>query len=149
MNASTLTLDLLDGKSAIRLTDVSSLVASDASGQFGIWPGHAALVTVLEPGLFRYRQAGSDHWRHGACTGGLLHCLSQAPGEPQSETPDQTLVRVVSRRFILGELPEALQTQLEALLAQERNLRLSTLDKVSKLDLAFYKRMQQLAQTAS
>ena len=42
----TLSLMLLDGREATRIDGVASLVAGDASGQFGLQPAHEALVTV-------------------------------------------------------------------------------------------------------
>jgi len=98
-----LTLTLLDGVTALRIEGVASLVATDATGQFGLQPGHAPLLTVLEPGLFRYRQGGD--WTWAASAGGMLHCTRDAGG---------TQVAVVSRRFVLGAEPEALQGQLDA-----------------------------------
>lgn len=139
MSAPSITLTLLDGRSSTRIEQVTSLVAQDASGQFGILPGHVALVTVLEPGLFRYRTGTDQTWSYGASAGGLLHCV------PDGGT---TQVRIVSRRFLLGDEPETLQAQLDDMLANERTLRLSTRDNVGQLDQAFYKRMQQLAQMA-
>jgi F-type H+-transporting ATPase subunit epsilon len=44
--------------------DVVSLVAEDASGSFGILPGHADFVTVLSPSVVS--------WRHE--DGGMGHC---------------------------------------------------------------------------
>ncbi len=141
MNAAVLTLTLLDGKSSLGMGDVASIVAADASGQFGLLPGHAPLVTVLEPGLFRYRRAGHTAWTFGASAGGLLMC---------GRCADQgTLVSIVSRRFLQGDEPEALQTKLDALLEREGVLRLSTRASREQLDLALYRRMQQLAETQS
>ncbi|HYA76688.1 MAG TPA: F0F1 ATP synthase subunit epsilon [Burkholderiaceae bacterium] len=138
MNAATLTLRLLDGTSCVDVEDVTSLIAADASGEFGLLPGHAPLVTVLEPGLFRYRTTLHDDWLYGACAGGLLSCLRP----PERKTQ----VCIVSRRFLRGEEPEALQSQLDALLEREGMLRLSTRASRERLDLAFYKRLQELAQ---
>lgn len=137
MSASSITLILLDGRASTPLARVTSLIAQDASGQFGILPGHVDLVTVLEPGLFRYRTASGTAWSYGASSGGLLYC-ERAAGLTQ--------VRIVSRRFLLGDEPEALQTQLDDILRDERTLCISTRDSVAQLDQAFYKRMQQLAQ---
>lgn len=139
MNAAALTLILLDGKSSVRMDDVTSIVAADASGQFGLLPGHLALVTVLEPGLFRYCRSQHSAWAFGACVGGLLMCEKAADHGTQ--------VRVVSRRFLQGDEPEALQTQLDELLERESVLRLSTRESREQLDLALYRRMQQLSET--
>ena len=137
MNAQRIHLTLLDGSSVHRIDQVSSLVAQDASGQFGLLPGHVALVTVLEPGLFRYKVGEDETWVYGASAGGVLHC------EPQVQA---TEVRVVSRRFLWGDEPEALQERLNALLSKESTLRVSTRDSIAQLDQAFYKRMQRLSE---
>ena len=133
----TLSLMLLDGREATRIDGVASLVAGDASGQFGLQPGHEALVTVLEPGLFRYRLVGSETWTWCACAGGMLSCRHEGGA---------AIVRVVSRRFLRGADAEALQSQLDALLQREHGMRVSTRESRDQLELAFYKRMQQLAQ---
>lgn len=135
-----MTLTLLDGRSSTVIEPVSSLVATDGSGQFGLLPGHAELITMLEPGLLRYRTTPDADWTYSACTGGLLYCLPAA---------GRTAVRIVSRRFLQGAAPEDLQVQLDQLLESERTLRLSLQDSIEHLDLSFYKRMQQLAQTGS
>jgi len=132
-------LELLDGTSSVRVEEIVSIIAADASGEFGVLPGHAALVTVLEPGLFRYRRAQQTDWSYGACVGGLLSC-TPSPGWG-------TTVCIVSRRFLRGDEPEALQTQLDELLEREGELRVSTRESRERLDLTFYKRMQQLSQT--
>ena len=139
MSDAALCLILLDGTSSTCIEDVTSIVAADASGQFGLLPGHDALVTVLEPGLFRYREASKISWSYGACVGGLLSC---SPGAGR-----RTQVRIVSRRFLHGDEPELLQTQLAELLEREGMLRVSTRESRERLDLAFYKRIQQLSQT--
>lgn len=139
--ASVMSLQLLDGRAAVRIDDATSLVAADASGQFGILPGHAPLVTVLEPGLFRYRRLGAPDWVFGACAGGLLSCARGATAG--------TEVRIVSRRFLQSAQPEALQQALARLLAREGALRLSTRESRGQLDLALYRRMQELAETGS
>ena len=139
MNANSITLTLLDGRSATRLGPLASLVAQDASGQFGILPGHIALVTVLEPGIFRFRMGGATAWSYGACAGGLLYCQDHSEG---------TQVQIVSRRFLLGEVPEELQDLLEGMLASEHSLRMSTRDSLAQLEQAFYKRVQALGQQA-
>jgi F-type H+-transporting ATPase subunit epsilon len=128
---------LLDGERTLRIDDAASLVAADASGQFGIRPGHMPLVTVLEPGLWRYRATGQDRWTFGAGVGGLLSCLREG---------DRTVVRIVSRRLLLDAEPAALQRQLQSLREREGRLLISVRQNQQQLDLALAKRLQQLAQ---
>lgn len=138
--ALTMTLTLLDGQSSRVVEGVRSLMAADASGQFGVLPAHEALITVLEPGLFRYRLVDQPDWRYGACAGGLLSCADEQGA---------TVVRIVSRRFLAGDEPEALLRQLDALLAGEQSLRLSLRESRGQLDLALMRRLQELAQAAA
>jgi F-type H+-transporting ATPase subunit epsilon len=133
-----LTLTLLDGSRVDRIDGVTSIVAADATGQFGLQPGHAEFVTVLEPGLFRYRTTSEPAWVFGACVGGLLSCERAAGGIG---------VRIVSSRILHGGEPEVLQSQLDEILQREGSLRVSTRESQLRLDLALYKRLQQLAQT--
>jgi F-type H+-transporting ATPase subunit epsilon len=135
MSAS-LTLTLLDGTTAQRIEHVASLVAADGSGSFGLQPGHAPLLTVLEPGLLRYR-TGEEDWTWLACAGGMLRCTREAGG---------TAVAIVSRRFLRGTAPEALQAQLEALLANESEIRLGTRQQREQVQMALQRRLQELAE---
>jgi F-type H+-transporting ATPase subunit epsilon len=138
MSAAAFSLVLLDGQQVVRIDDVVSLVAEDASGQFGVQPGHAAMLTVLEPGLFRYRRSGQPQWTYGASVGGLLSCMAET---------SRSEVRIVSRRFLQGAQAESLQAQLDELLQRESSLRLTSREGQARVDLAFYKRIQELAQT--
>lgn len=51
-------------------TDIDSLRAEDASGSFGIMPGHAPFLTALTICIVSWRQAGSEHFC--AVRGGVL-----------------------------------------------------------------------------
>lgn len=135
MSEALLSLTLLDGARSERIGEVTSVVAGDASGQFGVQAGHAEFVTMLEPGIFRYRTRRVPAWTFMAGAGGLLSCTERG-----------TEVRIVSSRFLRGATPEALQAALDALLAREGRLRLSTRASQLRLVLAFHRMLQQLAQ---
>lgn len=135
----TLRLDLLDGRRIRQIDGVVSLIAADASGQFGVLPGHRPLVTVLAPGLLRYRVAGAapDDWRWAATVGDTLRCADGC-------------IAIVSRR-ILGDdtsAPEALQTELDAVLHEEQTWRESARTSQGRIETALYQRLQQLAEQA-
>jgi F-type H+-transporting ATPase subunit epsilon len=51
--------------------DIVSLRAEDASGSFGIWPGHADFLTVLEVGVVSWRHP-DGHEQHCAVRRGVL-----------------------------------------------------------------------------
>jgi hypothetical protein len=56
-------------------------------------------------------------------------------------------VRIVSSRILRGGEPEDMQSRLDQVLRQESSLRLSTRESRLRLDLALYRRLQELAQT--
>jgi F-type H+-transporting ATPase subunit epsilon len=56
---------------AVDETDVASIRAEDASGGFGILPGHADFLTVLSASVLRWR-AGDGIWHYCALRGGVL-----------------------------------------------------------------------------
>jgi F-type H+-transporting ATPase subunit epsilon len=56
--ADTLTLHLLTPQRQIVDEPVLEVVAEGALGQFGVLPDHAAYVTLLEPGLLKFRRPG-------------------------------------------------------------------------------------------
>lgn len=51
--------------------DVRSLRAEDASGGFGLWPGHVDFLTVLTVGVVSWRVA-DGRWRHCAVRRGVM-----------------------------------------------------------------------------
>jgi F-type H+-transporting ATPase subunit epsilon len=50
---------------------VRSMRAEDASGGFGLWPGHADFLTVLSVGVLSWRDR-EGAWHHAALRGGVL-----------------------------------------------------------------------------
>jgi F-type H+-transporting ATPase subunit epsilon len=55
----------------VDLDDVCSVRAEDASGAFGVLPGHADLLTVLPPSVVRWTREGEAQ-RYCALSGGVL-----------------------------------------------------------------------------
>jgi F-type H+-transporting ATPase subunit epsilon len=129
---STLTLDLLDGRSARRLEDIVSLVAGDETGRFGILPGHEPMVTALAPGLIRCRNTQGGIL-HVACTGGVLSCRADT-------------VQIVSARFLAGERAEALTAQLDHLLEAERTEQLAGRQSRAQVEQALLRRLREWSQ---
>lgn len=130
---STLTLELLDGRSVERLEDIASLVAEDATGQFGLLPGHEALITALQPGLLRCRFV-DGRWRYLACSGGALVCR-------------HNLVQLVSARFLSAERDDQLTAQLEHRLQREKGERSTDQQARDELERALIKRLREWSET--
>jgi len=60
-----------------RIDDVVSFIGTDRSGSFGILPGHARFMTMLDYGLSRYRRADGP-WSYVASPGALLYFVGDA-----------------------------------------------------------------------
>lgn len=92
---------------------VASLRAADASGQFGVWPGHEALLTLLIPCVLSFREE-SGRERFAAADGGVL-------------VVEKDRVSVVTREAViadrLAEVADAAAAMLEARRRQERQAR--------------------------
>jgi F-type H+-transporting ATPase subunit epsilon len=67
----TLDLELLVPDGVVLKSRIQGLQAADASGRFGLLPGHEPFVTVLEPGLVFFRDE-QDRERFAAVDGGVL-----------------------------------------------------------------------------
>ena len=57
--------------SVLQAEAITSLRGEDASGGFGILPGHADFVTVIDAGILRWRSA-SGPWTYCAVRGGVF-----------------------------------------------------------------------------
>lgn len=69
---SAIVLELRSPGADERIEGVQSFVAEDASGSFGLLPGHARFMTVLEPGLARFR-TDDGAWQYIALPGAVLN----------------------------------------------------------------------------
>jgi F-type H+-transporting ATPase subunit epsilon len=72
-----MTLHLRQSSGYERFDGLTSFVGEDASGSFGLLPGHAWMMTALAAGLARFR-VGEGEWHYLALPGGIL---SAAGGE--------------------------------------------------------------------
>jgi F-type H+-transporting ATPase subunit epsilon len=88
-----------------RIADVASFVGEDASGSFGILPGHEDLVTVLDFGLSRFR-VGDRPWQYVAAPGAVLFLHD---GE----------LHFATRRYLLGDDYETMRASLQQQISAE------------------------------
>jgi F-type H+-transporting ATPase subunit epsilon len=88
------------------LDDVDSVRGEDASGSFGILPGHADLVTVLVPTVLRWQRAGGEK---GFCAlrGGVLRMS------------DGKELHVACRGAVRGDDLDTLETTVRAARADQ------------------------------
>ncbi|BAI75368.1 ATP synthase F1, epsilon subunit (plasmid) [Azospirillum sp. B510] len=90
-----------------RLTGIRHLRAEDASGAFGIWPGHADLLTALAVSVISWRD---DQGRDGHCAvrGGVL------------TIHDGARIAVATREAVTGEDLHALERDVLARFRRDR-----------------------------
>jgi F-type H+-transporting ATPase subunit epsilon len=86
--------------------DVTALRAEDESGSFGILPGHADFVTVLEPSILRWQ--GED---------GIAHFCALEMGVLRAF--GGRLVTVACRDGVLGDSLDVLETRIQAARARQ------------------------------
>lgn len=55
-------LSIVTPESLVFAGAVDSVVLPGSEGQLGVLPGHARLVTLLQPGELSYRLGGQDHY---------------------------------------------------------------------------------------
>ncbi|MFI5457466.1 MAG: F0F1 ATP synthase subunit epsilon [Isosphaerales bacterium] len=66
-----LELEILAPHRVIVHAQVAAIQAADASGRFGLRPGHERFLTVLVPCIFQYRTEDGHEW-YAAVDGGVL-----------------------------------------------------------------------------
>jgi len=102
-------LHLQDATHHQRIDGVRSFVGEDASGSFGILPGHERMMTALVFGLARFR-AETGPWQYLAMPGGLLYFFE-----------DQLCIS--TRRYLVDADYDRITASLEEqLLAEEESL---------------------------
>jgi F-type H+-transporting ATPase subunit epsilon len=114
---STLVLHLESATQYERIDDVASFVAEDASGSFGILPGHAPMSTVLEFGLARFRAEGSG-WEYVAAPGAVIRLDGNA-----LHFCTRRYLRDANYERVRDALQEQLRTEEEALRTVTQSLR--------------------------
>lgn len=100
-----------------RVDNVVSFVGEDASGGFGILPGHVRLITVLEFGLARFRVAGAD-WQFIAAPGAVVYHV-----DDQLHFSTRRYLRDADYERIRAALREQLLTEERELHVVKRSLR--------------------------
>lgn len=113
-----------------RIEGVTSFVGEDASGSFGILPGHERMITVLASGLARFR-VSSDPWQYLALPGAVLYLLDNE-------------LYLSARRYLRESDYQRISAALEAqLLAEEESLRVVK-ESLHQMEEAMFKRLWQM-----
>jgi len=106
----TFSLQLHDARGFEHIKHVTSFVAEDDSGSFGLQAHHARFMTSLKFGLARYRLKDNGNWQYLALPGGILYF-------------EHNTLFVNTRRYLRDDNLERISLALqERLLAEEREL---------------------------
>jgi len=127
---SAFTLHLCGANAYERVDGVSVFVGADASGSFGILPGHEPLVTTLRFGLARFRPDGGP-WRHLAVPGAVLR---YADGE----------LHIATRRYMVDDDPARIAEALQEVLLAEETALADVRDGLKRMEEAMLKRLWEL-----
>jgi len=97
------------GAVVVDAADVASLRAEDASGSFGVLPGHADFLTTLDIGVVSWRTATGES--HCAVRGGVLtvedgRSVAIATREAIADTDLNRLESTVLREFVARDEAE-------------------------------------------
>ncbi len=125
-----LTLSLQSAARSERIDGVASFVGRDASGSFGILPGRARLITVLDYGLARFRPVDGD-WRYLACPGGVLYL-------------DAGMLFVSTRRYVVDTDFDRISAVLAGQLAREEAALADVKDNLRRLEQELFRRLGRL-----
>ena len=124
------TLHLQSAARHERIAGVVSFVGEDASGRFGLLPGHAPLLTLLEYGLARFRDAAGP-WRYLGCPGAVLWFA------------DDELF-LTTRRYLIDDDYGRISTLLAGQLAEEEAALQSVKDNLRRLEQELFRRLRGL-----
>ena len=102
----TLDLEVLVADGVALQARIRGLQAADASGRFGIWPGHEAFVSVLEPCILVYRDE-DERERYAAVDGGVL-------------VLENGVISIACREAVVAERLEDVADRAGAMLAERR-----------------------------
>lgn len=127
---STLTLYLQSAACVEHVEGVGSFVGIDASGSFGILPGRARFLTVLEYGLARYARIDGPR-QYLACPGGVLYLAD-----------DELLVN--TRRYLRDDDFGRISALLAGQLAQEEAQLRALKDNLLRLEYELLRRLRKL-----
>jgi F-type H+-transporting ATPase subunit epsilon len=124
------TLDLCDTIREEQIAGVVSFVGEDATGSFGILPGHARFMTVMGFSLARFR-VGEGAWQYVALPGGLVYFAGDR-------------LRVTTRRYYRGDDYGRISQELhEQMLAEEARWA-SVKESLHRLEEALFQRMWEM-----
>jgi len=126
------TLLLQDCSHSLQIEQISSFVATDASGSFGIQAGHETLLTCLQPGLARYK-TGDGNWQYIAQPGALLWFQDNH-------------LHLITSQFITSADRNSLLPFLDTHWQQENENRRTNLRNITQMEQALARKIREMNQ---
>jgi F-type H+-transporting ATPase subunit epsilon len=127
-----LDLEILVPDGVVVHTEVEGVQAADASGRFGLWPGHQAFVTLLTPCVLLYREVGGRE-RYAAADGGVLLVNGKQ-------------VSVVTREAVVADRLEDVADTVTAMLRARRIDEQTARAEFAELQFALLRELRQVEQ---
>ncbi|MDA8391088.1 MAG: F0F1 ATP synthase subunit epsilon [Gammaproteobacteria bacterium] len=127
------TLTISSATHGERISDVLSFVGVDASGSFGILAGHARMMTILAPGLARFRQMNRG-WQYLACPGAVLYFWKND-------------LSISTRRYLLDENYEHIADALERQIGEEEKELRAMKESLRRMEEQVLKRMWEMSRS--
>jgi F-type H+-transporting ATPase subunit epsilon len=127
---SAFTLHLQSATQYERIDDATSFVGEDASGSFGLLPGHARFMTMLGFGLARFRRE-SGNWEFLALPGGLVYFAGNQ-------------LWLNTRRYLRGQDSARIRAALEQQFAAEENELRAMKQSLQRLEQEMLKRLLEI-----
>jgi F-type H+-transporting ATPase subunit epsilon len=110
-----------------RVENVASFIGQDASGSFGVLPGHARMMSLLTFGLVRFRTSGGN-WEYLAVPGAVIYFV-------------ENQLFLNTRRYVRGGDYDAVRASLrQQFLVEERELR-GVKQSLQRLEEEMFKRL--------
>lgn len=128
----TLTLEIIVPDRVIANCRVAAVRATDASGQFGIWPGHENFLTVLVPCVLHYR-AEDGVESYAAVDGGALLL-------------EDGRIRVVTRDAIVAERLDEVADRAAAMLDARKGKEQAARAGFAELEISLLRELRKAVQ---
>lgn len=113
------------------IENVTSFVAQDESGSFGIQCGHERMMTILTYGLARYRTTEGDQSTYIAIPGGVLYAVGKA-------------LFITTRHYYIDTDYQRISSALLDQLLQEEQELLKVKESISRLEQEMLRRLWQI-----
>ena len=128
-----LDLEILVPDGVVVHTGIKRLQAADASGRFGIWPGHEAFLTLLIPCVVSFTET-SGRERYAAADGGV--CLV-----------DKGRISIVTREAVVADRLEDVADAAATMLEARRRLEKTAKTEFAQLQISLLTELRQVETT--